>query len=135
MDVTNPITEHFEEIILGDSMAVAPDTEIPFYLSMQNYNYLTLQWIPDDDHFTLEVGASIQHDKLAEYCKYEKVTHSWFGAAKICNHEILERGTPITVRWIQIIVSRENTTKMGTFTLYARKAYYPVIILNRKTQP
>lgn len=110
--------------ILADATSVDASTTVDFYLDLAHYHYLSIQWIPNDANFTLKVYASLKDNGTAPAAvDYEDVTNAWFGAASFTTRQLLERDTPLQVKWVHIEVARSGGAGANTHKLYTRRCY------------
>jgi len=119
----NPLDTRDVPSILADGAEVAGGATVDFYVPLSHMKGFSIQWEPNDEHFTLKVYATDEDNGTAlAACNYVDVTNDWFGAATFIADCFLLFDTEMCAYGIHIEVVRADEGA-ETHELFVRRNY------------
>jgi len=119
----NPLDTRDVPSILADGASVAGGATVDFYVPLSHMKGFSIQWEPNDEHFTLKVYATDEDNGTAlSACNYVDVTNSWFGSATFTADAFLLFDTEMCAYGIHIEVVRADEGP-ATHELFVRRNY------------
>jgi len=124
----NPISDHHtEETIYSVAAPSAVNGPTAYYIDMDGFRSFAFQsYFTGTGTGTITVEASIQDDGTSASSglrRYVDVTNSWFGAASFTGNNILERDTPVAVKYIKVKLVIAGKAADTAYEGYVKKSY------------